>query len=181
MLQDIPRSMTEIVSMPRYTHNCRQKRYGETCGVTCAIGYFSDSFGTQFRCNGTFSGNLEKSGERFFEIVWNVWMPQVFSFSSSFLSGTLPSCQPNPCTDVPVLGNLFKGNCEGLSTGESCELSCNAPCPIWRLHTFLCTFDKPFALNQNPHTDHTPAQHLMVLCFFYSVTAGSDINEGFGV
>lgn len=126
------------------------------------------------------------------EILKCFWMPQVCSFSCSFLSGTLPSCQPNPCTDVPVLGNLFKGNCEGLSTGERCELSCNAPCPIWRLnprpfmlaqvagHTFLCTFDKPFALNHTPHTDHTPAQHLIVLClvFFRSIRKW---HPGFGV
>ena len=45
--------------------------------------------------------------------------------SIGFCSGTLPSCQPNPCTDVPALGEVFSGNCEGRTTGESCELSCS--------------------------------------------------------
>ena len=48
--------------------------------------------------------------------------------SIGFCSGTLPSCQPNPCTDVPALGEVLSGNCEGLTTGESCELSCGVTC-----------------------------------------------------
>ncbi|CAK9059991.1 unnamed protein product [Durusdinium trenchii] len=78
-----------------YSHNCRQKRYGDTCGVTCATGFYLTSWGTQFRCTGTFEGSL-------------------------------PICQPDPCTDDLAVGGVFSGDCEGLLTGESCELSCNA-------------------------------------------------------
>eukprot|EP00435_Cladocopium_sp_Y103_P015994 s2068_g3.t4 len=90
------RKFCEDLQIPElYTHNCREKRSGDTCGVTCALGYYFASWGSQFLCNGTFQG-------------------------------TLPSCQPNPCTDVPALGEVFSGSCEGLTTGESCELSCGA-------------------------------------------------------
>ncbi|CAJ1381182.1 unnamed protein product [Effrenium voratum] len=78
---------------PFYQHNCRSKRFGDTCGVNCVAGYHLTGWGSQFRCNGT------------------SWL------------GSLPDCKPDPCEDISLGGELM-GSCEGLRTGESCEVSC---------------------------------------------------------
>ncbi|CAJ1433508.1 unnamed protein product, partial [Effrenium voratum] len=80
----------------RFSHNCRSKRFGDTCGVTCATGYHLGGWGAQFLC----------------------------SASGSFV-GTLPSCKGNPCPNPLARDvSLDSSGCENLTTAQSCDVRC---------------------------------------------------------
>lgn len=79
-----------------FFHNCQGKRFGETCGISCATGYHLNGWGSQLTCSadGTFSGSI-------------------------------PNCVGNPCSNsLTTDKTLLSENCTGLTTGQSCGVSC---------------------------------------------------------
>ena len=87
---------TDLVLDNRFYHNCQNKRFGETCGVSCATGYHLSGWGSQLACSadGTYTGSV-------------------------------PNCKGNPCSN-PLLSDatLVSDTCSGLTTGETCTVRC---------------------------------------------------------
>lgn len=93
-----PITCSDLELGERFYHNCQSKRFGETCGVSCATGYHLQGWGEQMVCSadGTFSG-------------------------------TTPTCSGNPCSN-PLLvdATLDSNECTGLTTAETCTVRCAA-------------------------------------------------------
>lgn len=88
------KSCTDLSLGSTYVHTCVNKLYQDACGVSCASGYRGT--GAQFLCeaDGTFSG-------------------------------TMPVCVGNPCqNDLPNSSSWSAGSCDGLTTGQSCDVTC---------------------------------------------------------
>eukprot|EP00435_Cladocopium_sp_Y103_P067875 s402_g30.t1 len=93
-----PISCTDLDVGSRFSHNCRGKRFGETCGISCATGYHKSGWGSQLTCS-----------------------------SDGTFTGSLPSCVGNPCANSLVSDwSLDSDQCNGLATGQNCTVSCKA-------------------------------------------------------
>ena len=93
-----PISCTDLDVGSRFSHNCRGKRFGETCGISCATGYHKSGWGSQLTCS-----------------------------SDGTFTGSLPSCVGNPCANSLVSDwSLDSDQCNGLATGQTCTVSCKA-------------------------------------------------------
>eukprot|EP00913_Durusdinium_trenchii_P018328 g17217.t1 len=80
----------------RYAHNCQGLRYQDTCDVGCGQGYTLSGSSSRRQCeaDGSFSGGL-------------------------------PTCVGNPCNmGLPNNPTVNASGCNGLTTGESCEVTC---------------------------------------------------------
>eukprot|EP00439_Symbiodinium_sp_Y106_P060689 s154_g9.t1 len=91
------RSQKDLVLDGIYSHNCKSKRFGDTCGVSCATGYHLSGWGSQYVCgaDGTFEG-------------------------------VLPQCNGNPCQNTVDDPALDASACNSLTTGEDCNVTCQA-------------------------------------------------------
>ena len=81
-----------------FFHNCKGKRFGETCGISCATGFHLSGWGSQLKCSadGTFTGSL-------------------------------PSCVGNPCANSLGSDSSLESNqCNGLTTGQNCTVTCKS-------------------------------------------------------
>ncbi|CAE7718647.1 HET-E1 [Symbiodinium sp. CCMP2592] len=92
-----PISCQDLVLDGIYSHNCKSKRFGDTCGVSCATGYHLSGWGSQYVCgaDGTFEG-------------------------------VLPQCNGNPCQNTVDDPALDASACNSLTTGEDCNVTCQA-------------------------------------------------------
>lgn len=90
-----PLSCQNLTLSSQYEHNCRGMLFQDACAVSCAEGYTITGPASQYIC-----------GE------------------SGTIQGTLPSCTPNPCTNT-ISPEIFQtSGCDGVTTGQSCNVSC---------------------------------------------------------
>ncbi|CAJ1435358.1 unnamed protein product, partial [Effrenium voratum] len=137
-----------------FSHNCQNKRYQDTCGVSCATGY--DGWGSQFVCqaDGTFQGSLPactgnpctndlpENGTSWTAVGCDTLTTgetctvsckagfgpistQLSCGASGRLLGTLPLCQPVTCTVPSELGAVeLAHTCQDVSYGSGCTAFC---------------------------------------------------------
>ncbi|CAE8673556.1 unnamed protein product, partial [Polarella glacialis] len=82
---------------------CQDLSFGDSCFTTCEDGYDASSGVQQWTCN-LFPGGG----------------------GSVELQGSDPDCQPLPCLDNSPVSAQFQHNCEGVTTGSSCDVVCTS-------------------------------------------------------
>ncbi|CAE8666735.1 unnamed protein product [Polarella glacialis] len=101
-----------------YSHDCSGNVNGDSCIVACADGFSAP--------NGTASAAVLECG-------------------ASGYTGSIPTCEPNPCSsDSLPTGLDLEVNCTGLTTGESCMVSC-AQGYSGAVANFTCTSQGDFS------------------------------------
>ncbi|CAE8627170.1 unnamed protein product, partial [Polarella glacialis] len=81
-----------------YSHDCSGNVNSDSCIVACADGFSAP--------NGTSAAAILECG-------------------TSGYTGSMPTCEPTPCSSVSLPTGLdLEVNCTGLTTGESCMVSC---------------------------------------------------------
>ncbi|CAE7239992.1 CSMD3, partial [Symbiodinium sp. KB8] len=88
---------TDLALSTTFTHNCQGLRFEDTCTVSCGPGYTLDGASGQFQCQA--DGNI---------------------------TGTLPTCVGNPCTNtLPTDPAFDTSGCDGKTTSQTCLVTCN--------------------------------------------------------
>jgi len=141
---------------PEFQHNCRDKRFGDTCGVTCAPGFYLAGWGSQFQCNasGSFEGQLPlclpstcasniPADAAFTSNCASVYTGQTCNFTCregfepnasaltcgalGNLIGQLPTCRPQRCSsNLDLQNKMYRHTCEDLALRETCSVVCGA-------------------------------------------------------
>ncbi|CAE7203871.1 SELP, partial [Symbiodinium natans] len=89
-------SCMDLVLESRFSHNCNNMIFQDTCGVSCAKGWTLVGWGSQYECG-----------------------------ADRNISGVLPDCVGNPCANTIPNDQAFSGEaCNGLTTGLTCEVTC---------------------------------------------------------